>query len=127
MTSTKFSKTWKGSKQPRKQRKYRFNAPLHTKNKFMSSHISKELKEKYGKRSVTLRKGDKITVMRGQFRKKNGKIERIDSKKGKVYVTGIDNVKKDGTKVMIPLNPSNMMITELNLEDKKRKESLDRK
>ncbi|MBD3249685.1 50S ribosomal protein L24 [Candidatus Woesearchaeota archaeon] len=127
MTSTKFSKTWKESRQTRKQRKYRFNAPLHVKNKFIASHLSKELKEKHKKRSITLRRGDKIIVTRGQFSKKTGKVDRIDTKKGRIFVTGIEKTKKDGTKVAIPLTPSNLMITELNLEDKKRKESLDRK
>ena len=39
----KFSNAWIGSKQPRKQRKYRHNAPLNVRNKFLSSHLSKEL------------------------------------------------------------------------------------
>lgn len=124
---TKFSKTWKRSKQPRKQRKYRYNAPLHIKTKFMSAHLSKELRQKHKKRSFSVRKGDKVKVMRGQFKKKTGKIERIDVKKSRVYITGIEFIKKDGTKTMYPINPSNLMIIELNLDDKKRSEALKRK
>ncbi|MEK6835561.1 MAG: 60S ribosomal protein L26, partial [Nanoarchaeota archaeon] len=36
-------------------------------------------------------------------------------------------VKLDGSKVYYPLHPSNLMITELNLNDKKRKAKLERK
>jgi len=122
-----FSKTWKSSKQPRKQRKYRINAPLHTKGKFLSSHLSKELRKKYGKRSMRVRKGDKVRVMRGNFKKKEGVVERVNTKKEKVYVTKIDIEKKDGSRALKPLDPSNLMILDLNLDDKKRKEKLERK
>jgi len=124
---TKFSKTWKKSKQPRKQRKYRYNAPLHIKTKFMAAHLSKELRQKYNRRSFPVRKGDKVQVMRGQFKKKIGKIARADLKKSKVYIDGIEIIKKDGTKTLYPINPSNSMILELDLEDKKRVQTLKRK
>jgi len=123
----KFSKTWISSKQPRKQRKYRYNAPLNIKSKFLGSHLSKELKDKYRKRSIQIRKGDSIKVLRGQFKNKTGKIDRVDIKKSKVYITGIEVTKKDGTKALYPIHPSNLIITNLNLDDKKRKKSLERK
>lgn len=120
----KFSRTWKSSRKPRKQRKYRIGAPLHTRQKFMHSHISKELRKKYGKRSVGLRKGDKVEVMRGKFRKHEGKVESIDLKKTRVFVSGVESTKKEGTKKFLALHPSNLMIKELNLEDKFRQKSL---
>ena len=124
---TKFSSTWKASKQPRKQRKYRYNAPLHVKQKFVHAHLSKDLKKKHTKRNLSLRKGDNVTIMRGQFRKKTGKIEEIDLKKTVVYVSGIEATKKDGTKTRFPIRPSNLLITELNMDDKMRQKALGRK
>ncbi len=117
---TKFSRSWKGSKKPRKQVKYKANAPLHLKSKFLNCALSKELKQKYSKNAVRVRKGDKVTVMRGQYKKKTGKVERVLIKTLKVFVTGIEVIKKDGSKSLYPLQPSNLMITELNLDDKKR-------
>ena len=122
-----FSKTWKSSKKPRKQRKYRASAPLHIKQKFVHSHLSKELRKKYSKRSIGLRKGDKVKVMRGQFRKHEGKIENIDLKKTRVFVSGVETTKKEGTKKLTALNPSNLMVTELSLDDKFRQKMLERK
>lgn len=122
----KFLTQWKSSKQPRKQRKYRYNAPLHIKQKFMRSALSKELRKKYGKRNFSLKKGDKVKVMRGQFKKHEGKVERIDMKKSKIYISGIEVVKKDGTKTTYPFSPSNLMIAELNLDDKMRRKMLER-
>ena len=117
---TKFSSSWKKSIQPRKQRKYRHNAPLHIKQKFVGVHLSKELKKKYNKRSINLRKGDGIKVMRGQFKNKTGKIDKVDTKKTLVYVSGIEVMKRDGTKARYPIHPSNLVITELNMDDKMR-------
>ncbi len=122
-----FSKLWKSSKQPRKQRKYRYNAPLHLKRKFISVNLSKELREKYGKRNVKVRVEDTVKIMTGQFKKKTGKVSKVDMKKLKIYVEGAENIKRDGSKVLYPIDPSNLMITNLILTDVKRKESLERK
>jgi large subunit ribosomal protein L24 len=116
----KFSTSWIGSVQPRKQRKFRFNAPLHVRHRFLSAHLSKELKKKYDKRSVALRKGDEVLIMRGNFAKKKGKIIEIDLRKSRVSVENINRQKKDGTKVNVYLNPSNLLVQSLNLEDGKR-------
>lgn len=124
---TKFSKTWNSSKQPRKQRKYRYNAPLNKKQKLVSSHLSKTLKEKYSKRNLQIKKGDRVQIMRGQFKKKTGKVSRVDLKESKIFVEGIEIVKKDGTKIPYPINPSNILIEEVNVEDKKRLKSIERK
>lgn len=116
---TEFSSSWKSSKQPRKQRKYRFNAPQHIKRKFLGSHLSRELRKKTGRRSLPVRKGDTVTVTKGEFRKKSGKVERVDIKNSRAYITGIETKKKDGTKAFIPVKANNLIITELT-EDRKR-------
>ena len=127
MIKMKFwSKHWKSSKQPRKQRKYIYNAPLHVRHKFLSAHLSKELREKYKKRSFTVRKGDEVQVMKGKFKKKTGKIGRVDMKKTKVYIDGITRKKVDGSEIPVSFHPSKLKIINLNLDDKKRLEALTR-
>ncbi|MEK6916619.1 MAG: 50S ribosomal protein L24 [Nanoarchaeota archaeon] len=120
----KFSTTFKSSKKPRKQRIYRVKAPKHIKGKFLKTHLSKQLSEKYKKRTVRVVKGDKVTIMAGQFKGKAGKIEEVDVKNSKVYISGIEVQKGDGTKIRRAIQSSNIMITELTLEDKKRLENL---
>ena len=117
----KFSKSWVSSKKPSKQRKYRLNAPLNIKRKFLSVHLSKELKSKYKTRNIVIRKNDKVKILRGQFKGKIGMIIKVITKKAKVLIEGIENNKKDGTKTYYPIEPSNIMITELDLTDKRRK------
>lgn len=123
----RFSSAWKGSRKPRKQRKYRAEAPLHTKKKFVHAHLSKDLRKKYGKRSAGLRKGDKVKVMVGKFKKHEGKVENVDSGKTRIFVSGVEITKRDGTKKPLSLHPSNLMITELSMDDKLRQKILERK
>lgn|SRR3989338_5614389 len=122
----KFSAAWKSSKKPAKQIKYRANAPLHIKQKMMSSHLSGELRKKYSKRSIVLRKGDSVKVMRGSFRKHHGKVESVEPQRMRVFVSGVERSKKDGTKALLPLHPSNLIITELSLDDKLRQKILEK-
>lgn len=122
----KFSPNWKASKQPRKQRKYRANAPLHIKYKMMAAHLSKELRKKYQKRAAVLKKGDTVKVMRGSFKAKQGKILNVGTKKGIVYIEGLQKTRKDGTKVNVPFKPSNLLIITLIAEDKHRITRLER-
>jgi large subunit ribosomal protein L24 len=122
-----FSKSWIGSRQPRKQRKYLANAPLHIRHKLLSVHLSKELRKKYGKRNFPVRKGDAVKVFNGEYKKKTGKIAEVNMGKLKVLIDGIYKSKKDGTKIKVYFQPSNLMIQELNLDDKKRLEALNRK
>jgi large subunit ribosomal protein L24 len=126
MKST-FSISWKSSKQPRKQRKYVFNAPHHIKKKLVSTNLSKELREKHNKRNVPIRKGDKVKILRGQFKGKTGEITKVDLRNLKVNIEKIELLKKDGNRVAYPIRPSNLMIIELKLDDKKRKKLLERK
>lgn len=117
----KFSTKWKASKQPRKQRKYLANAPLHIKRKFLGANLSKDLRKKHGQRSIIIKKGDVVKVMRGKFSKKQGKITDIKTKFGKVYIEGLQIKKRDGSKANIMFRASNLQVIELNLGDSKRR------
>src|SRR3989344_5243032 len=122
-----FSTMWNASVQPRKQRKYLANAPIHIRHQILSANLSKELRKKYGKRSFPVRKGDEVKIMVGEFKKKNGKIDLIDIKNYRVTIEGIQRTKKDGTKIKVYFHPSNLQVIELNLDDKNRKQALERK
>ncbi len=124
MVRQTFSTSWKRSVQPRKQRKYIYNAPLHIDQKQVHVHVSSELRKKYGIRAVQVRVGDKVRVLRGGFRKKEGRVERVLIKKREVYIAGVEYIKKDGSKLPRSTEPSNLMIIELDTKDPRRKKAL---
>jgi len=115
-----FSTAWKSSKQPRKQRKYLANAPMHLKVKNLGTNLSKELRKKHGIRNTVIRKGDTVKIMRGKFKKKQGKVIEVLTKRAKIYIDGMQTKKQDGSKVNVPFRASNLQIIELNMSDKKR-------
>jgi large subunit ribosomal protein L24 len=127
MNSSSHSKFTKRttSSQPRKQRLARANAPHHQARKQMASHLSEELLLKYNRRSMTVVSGDEVKVMRGDHKGKSGKIIDVVVTDRKVVVEGVTNKKADGTEVPLPVDPSNLVIVKLNLEDKRREAKLD--
>ena len=106
--------------QPRKQRKALYTAPLHIRRKIMSANLSKDLRADIGKRSLPIRVGDKVQVVRGDFKGHEGKVESIDAKRYKVTVEGVTLSKPDGNAVLLPNHPSNLMIIEADLKDERR-------
>lgn len=84
----------------------------------ISSSFSKELRKKYKRRNFPVRKGDTVLIVKGEFKKKKGKIARVDTHNLKIYIEGIQQSRKDGTKVDIPIQPANVRIVELDLNDK---------
>jgi large subunit ribosomal protein L24 len=112
------------SKQPRKQRKARYNAPLHIRQKFMGAKLSEELSKEYATRSAAVIKGDIVKVMRGDFKGTEGKVQIVYLKDGKIAVEGVISTKVDGTEVPRPIYPSNVMITKLELKDGRRATSI---
>ncbi len=112
------------SKQPRKQRKARYNAPLHIRQKFMGARLSEDLTKEYGTRSAPVIKGDTVKVMRGDFKGTEGKVQAVSLKDGTISVDGVISTKVDGTEVPRPIYPSNVMITKLELKDERREKSI---
>ncbi|NIO23265.1 MAG: 50S ribosomal protein L24 [Candidatus Aenigmarchaeota archaeon] len=121
-----WSNKWVSSKQPRKQRKFRHRAPLHVRQKFVSAHLSEILRRRFGKRSLPLRKGDEVRVMRGKDNGFKGKVERIDLKRSKVFIEGLNVKKVDGSEVLKAVEPSNLLIVEPKMEDKRRQATIER-
>jgi len=109
-----FSTKWQASKQPRKQRKYRANAPLHLRKKFVNVNLSKDLRSKQGKRSIQVKKNDTVKIMKGKFKGKTGKILEVKLKDSKVIIEGMTVKKQDGSKANVKFQPSNLQITELS-------------
>jgi large subunit ribosomal protein L24 len=112
------------SRQPRKQRKAAANAPLHVRHAGLNAHLSEALLVKYNRRSFPVVKGDTVKVLRGAFRGHEEKVASVDVKMRKVTIEGVTNTKADGTKKARPVDPSNLVITRLNLTDALRRERL---
>ncbi len=104
-----------------------YNAPLHVKRKFLAATLSKELRKKYSRRSLPVVKDDQVKIMRGQYKGRIGRVIKVFTKKIRVHVDEAYRLKLNGSKSYYPIHPSNLMIINFNLKDKKRKAKLERK
>jgi large subunit ribosomal protein L24 len=114
------------TKKPSKQRKRVYKASTHLRAKMMAAHLSQELKEKYNKRSLAIRVGDTVKIMRGDFSGIEGKISEVDKGSYRVFIDGVTREKVSGETVNVPINTSNLLLTKLDLDDKWRSKILDR-
>lgn len=115
-----YSPSWRGSAQPRKQRKFRANAPLHVRQKMVAAHLAKELRKSYGKRAVPLRKGDEVIILTGAHKGMRSKVARIDLSRLTVELENLKAKKRSGQEVAVRIEPSNLLIVQPDLSDKRR-------
>lgn len=117
---TDWSTSWRASSDPGKQRKDRENAPYHQQGRFLSARLADDIRERVGTKSLPVRTGDRVEVMRGDHRGATGEVTDIDTDDHRIYVDGIERESVSGAETKIPLAPSNLRITKLDLDDAKR-------
>jgi large subunit ribosomal protein L24 len=114
-------------KDPRKQRKRLYNAPAHIRHKLMAAPLSPQLTASKKTKSLPVRKGDTVRVVRGDHIGFEGKVNRVDLKNYRIFLEGLTREKVDGTNIFVSVHPSKVIIKNLKLDDKWRKVILERK
>ncbi len=108
------------SKSPRKQRRRIRYAALHERKSLFKCRLDEFLQEEYGLRSLVVKKGDLVKVMRGQFRDTEGKVTSVNYKKVRVFLESATITKADGKEAPFPIHPSNLMLVKLELDDERK-------
>merc|ERR1712216_461379 len=92
----------------------------------MSAAMGNELRKKHSVRSMPVRKDDEVSVVRGTYKGREGKVIQCYRKKWVIHVDRITREKQSGATVQVGIHPSKCVITKLKL-DKDRKTILERK
>jgi len=108
------------SSKPKKQRKHHYEKSLHRKQASLAGHLDKKLREQLKTRSLALKKGDTVKVMKGKNKGKSGKVTEVNYKKGTVYVEKIIRKKANGEEIPLPVQASNLLVTDIDKSDGKR-------
>merc|ERR1712203_727952 len=104
-----------------------FQAPSHIRRRFMSTPLSKELRQKYNVRSIPIRKDDEVQVVRGHYKGQQvGKVVSVYRKKFCIYIERIQREKANGASVYVGIHPSKVCVVKLKM-DKDRKKIIDRR
>ena len=114
------------SSQRRKSRKAYFTAGSTQRRKLLSANLSKDLQAQYGCRSIPVRKGDTVKVVRGKNPDREGKVLSVYRRRWCIHIDKLTREKINGQQAVIPMHPSNCVVTALKL-DKDRKALLERK
>lgn len=96
-------------------------------SKLLCSHLSKDLQSKYNKRSIRVSEGDTVKVMRGEYQGVSGKITHVSTEKSGAAIEGIKKEKLKGGNVDVFVHTSNLLVTDINTEDKWRQSRLEGK
>ena len=105
----------------RKNRRAHFQAPSHLRRRLMSAALSKTLKETYKVNAMPVRRDDEVEIMRGQNKGEKGKVIAVYRKKWCLYIEKLQRAKVNGTLSRIPVHPSNVRITKLELNEDRKK------
>ena len=97
----------------RKQRRAHFTAPSHIRHRIMSSSLSKDLRKKWGVRSLPIRKDDEVVVLRGTRKGTKGKVIQVFRKKFAIHIDKLTKNKANGAPYQLPIHPSNVAITKV--------------
>ncbi|MEE9535303.1 MAG: 50S ribosomal protein L24, partial [Nitrosopumilaceae archaeon] len=104
-----------------------YRAPYAVKSKQSGSNLSKEIRKKYGRRSVRVVIGDSVKVIRGEYNGIDGKVTKVSIMKNSVAIEGIKREKLKGEKIDVYIPASNILVTGLNTDDHWRKTTLEGK
>lgn len=88
------------------------------------SPLSRELRKKYGRRSVRVIEGDSVDVSRGEYRNVQAKVASVDVRSGTVTLEGVQGEKQRGDRFDVKIHASNLRVTAINGRDKKRMKRL---
>ncbi len=104
-----------------------YEAPAHRRSRSIGANLSPELRTQYGIRSIRVREGDSVRVMRGEYKGIEGKINKVHTKEGRLAIEGIQREKVKGGNIPVLIHASKVMVVGLNLNDKWRQALLERK
>lgn len=108
------------SSKPSAQRRAWFNMPKHLSKRKLMGRLSSDLRGRYGRRSVPVRKGDRVAILKGDFRGVEGDVVRVNRKRGKLFIEGASRENARGERVLVPVSSSNVIVVKLYEEDKRR-------
>ena len=101
--------------------------PKHIRDKSICSTLTDDLREQYHRRSIRVIKGDTVKVMRGEYTGIEGKVEKVNTRRGTLSIEGIQREKVRGGNVKVQIHSSNVRVSGLNLDDKYRQNKIRRR
>ena len=91
----------------------------------MSCHLSKSLRDQYKLRSLPIKRGDEVKILKGKAKGKFGKVVQVYRKRNCIYVDKVQREKQNGQTVFLPIKPCYCVVEKL-LINKDRSKTIER-
>jgi large subunit ribosomal protein L24 len=116
--------TMTSSSLPRKQRAAMYNRHNVEKRRQLRAPLSTELRTRYARRNITIRKGDTARIISGSFEGREERVAKVNVRDGTVTLDNVTLKKADAKLKPLPLKPAHLVLTRLNLADPWRRQRL---
>lgn len=112
------------STQPRKQRRTAFNASSFDRHRQLTVALSRDLRSRYKRRALPLRKGDTVRIISGSFKGREERVSKVDMRSLRVTLDNVTIKKVDQKLKPLPIRSNHLILTRLNLADPWRRQIL---
>ena len=109
---------------PRRQRKALYTATPRERRMRMTVPLSRELRSRFHRRSLPLRKGDTVRVLSGSFEGREERVARVDRRGYRVTLDNVTLKTADEKMKPLALGVGHLVITRLNLSDPWRRRAM---
>jgi len=109
---------------PRRQRRALYTATPRERRVRMTVPLSRELRARFHRRSLPLRKGDTVRVLSGSFEGREERVARVDRRGYRVTLDNVTLKTADEKMKPLALGVGHLVITRLNLSDPWRRRAM---
>jgi len=109
---------------PRRQRKAFFTAPTSERRVRMTVPLSRELRARFRRRAIPVRKGDTVRILSGSFAGREERVAHVDRRSYSVTLDNVTLKTADEKMKALSLSVGHLVITRLNLADPWRRRSM---
>jgi len=110
--------------QPRRQRRALYEAHTTERRRRMSAPLSRDLRKRYGRRQIPLRKGDTVRIVSGSFKGREERVAKVDRRSYSVTLDNVTGKTGEAKLKPLPIRPSHLVLVRLNLSDPWRRRML---
>jgi large subunit ribosomal protein L24 len=105
------------SRQPRRQRRALYTADTFERRRRMSVPLSRDLRGRFHRRAIPIRKGDTVRVMSGSYAGREERVAKVDRRGYAVTLDNITGKTAEAKLKPLPIQLSHLLVTRLNLAD----------
>ncbi len=108
----------------RRQRKALYNAHTAKRRRLMSVPLSKDLRARFHRRALPLRKGDTVRILKGSYEGREERVAKVDRRALAVTLDNVTSKTGESKQTPLPVRTGSLVLVHLNLADPWRRRRL---